>query len=158
MFGSYEGALVDQHVAETTTPPAGCRTLCQHPGCGRPIEEVLPTFPGGKSFWMHLEPPDVPSHRATPVDQPEPSPGERLVASVTESYERHRRLQPVRALHVVLMADRLVAAAQDAVAALAFSGKDSPVYRRAHHTYCRRAEALRRLAYALERQTGGGLR
>jgi hypothetical protein len=58
-----------------TEPAEGLRSSdCQHPGCGVPIEEMPPTFPGGAPFWMHVEPvPDgFPKHPATPVEQQEP--------------------------------------------------------------------------------------
>jgi hypothetical protein len=58
-----------------TEPAEGLRSSdCQHPGCGVPIEEMPPTFPGGAPFWMHVEPvPDgFPRHPATPAEQQEP--------------------------------------------------------------------------------------
>jgi hypothetical protein len=81
MLGSDEDAMVDAVVETATVPPLGCRTLCQHPGCGVPIEEMPPTFPGGNPFWSHIEPVPAgrPRHPATPVEQPEVAEPSELV-------------------------------------------------------------------------------
>lgn len=58
----------------------GCRTLCQHPGCGRPIELARALFPGAAPFWRHLDGWGGGPHEATPVE-PE-HPGEQLIGRV----------------------------------------------------------------------------
>lgn len=81
MFDSESGAMVDAAVV----PQVGCRTLCQHPGCFRPIQE-LAVVPGA---WVHIEGIRGPEHDATPVE-PEYR-GEKLIDSVKASYDRHLR-------------------------------------------------------------------
>jgi hypothetical protein len=68
--------------------------------------------------------------------------------------------QPVRALDVMKMADRLAASAQQWMAARIYSGPDSPPAQRHQRAYNRRQTALRRLACALEHQAApaGGAR
>lgn len=93
---------------------------------------------------------------ATPVEQPEPSEGERLVASVVESDERHRsRLRPVNVADIECMAYRIGHAAQDMVLTTLNPGQGSPEFRRSLRAYMRRVVALRRLATAMQRQAGG---
>lgn len=83
MLGSYEGAMADA-AAGATGLPLGCRTLCGT--CQQPI--VVREMRVARR-WVHEQRPATP-HAATPVEQPELYRGERLVASVVESYERHR--------------------------------------------------------------------
>lgn len=152
MLDRTNAAMVD--AAASTAVPLGCRTLCQHPGCGQPIE-------AGPDGWFHVHrQPDTAAgwHRATPVEQPELSPGERLVASVQRSYERHRRGRPVHPLDVVRMAERMGNAVYDRGVCASRGDLSSPAYQRAVRAHNRRWDALYRLAYALERQAGGDLR
>lgn len=76
MFSSDTGAMVD---AAAVVQP-GCRTLCQRPGCGKPIELACSPFAGGSPFWRHLDGWGGEPHEATPVE-PE-HPGEALVNRV----------------------------------------------------------------------------
>lgn len=69
-------------------PQVGCRTLCQHPGCGVEIEQCI-----GTDEWVHIDSAQ-PDHWATPAESPEHSAGQQLVASVEASvaaYQRGRR-------------------------------------------------------------------
>lgn len=62
------------------------------------------------------------------------------------------RLRPVEPVDIVLMGDLIGDAAQERLLAIHFAGIGTPRYERARRTHRRRVEALRRLAYALERQ------
>lgn len=89
--------------------------------------------------------------------RPELSRGERLVASVQRSYERHRRPRPVHPVHIEAMAERMCDSRRERTV-LSIRGVDGPRYERAVRAHARRRLSLRRLAYALERQAGGGRR
>lgn len=63
---------------QAAQPQIGTRTLCQHPGCGRPIELVPPAGPPDPvdhPVWAHVLFGTWvgPDHEATAVEQPEPS-------------------------------------------------------------------------------------
>lgn len=128
MFGSYEGAMVDAAAA----PQVGCRTLCQHPGCGRPIELIPPLPPDDHPVWAHVLVGTWvgPDHEANPVE-PEPDvcplhgPGcwrttvdgrtehhdgqsGQLIASYPEPYTLPEELSPTAA-------EQLVSRVQDSV-------------------------------------------
>jgi hypothetical protein len=153
MSGSYESTHA--------LPQVGCRTLCQYPGCGQPIEVAEHA---GTHYWVHVHeiPAGVGPHYATPIDPscsgpPEPGepgeyPAQRLVASVTESYERHLAGRPVRALDIERMAERMCTSQHDRTERACRGDVDSPTYQRAVRAHDRRRKALRRLAQALERQ------
>lgn len=67
----------------------GCRTLCQHSGCGRPIELAQALLPGAAPFWRHLDGWGGEPHEVTPVE-PE-HPGEQLVARVASGVRLYQQ-------------------------------------------------------------------
>jgi hypothetical protein len=50
-----------------------CRTLCQHPGCGVEIEQVI-----GSDEWVHIDSAN-PDHWATPVGPTPPTPTRQML-------------------------------------------------------------------------------
>lgn len=70
---------------------------------------------------------------------------------MTHTTETRRRVQSV---DIMQMALRLSHAAEDVVMRIQYPGPGTPEHQRARRAYARRLEALRRLAYALERQGG----
>lgn len=88
MFSSDTGAMVDA----AAVPQIGSRTLCQHPGCGKPIELKASKIPGDGPYWAHLERWGGEWHLPTPVEpeQLEPVAAQRMLADFTRTYNGYR--------------------------------------------------------------------